>query len=114
MVVGQTKNSGYQAGARKTLNVAPGALWTLVVGAAGQQALGGTLSSTTAGVTTFVAGSHYRQRVADGVLQVRVVPATRGRATLALHMEQLVDEATREHVLARFTVCLDTFAVLCS
>jgi hypothetical protein len=72
----------------------------------------GPLSSTTAGVTTFVAGSHYRQRVADGVLQVRVVPATRGRATLALHMEQLVDEATRKATLTRFAQALQAFVVL--
>lgn len=114
MTVGQTQRSGFQAGARKTFNVAPAALWSMLVGQAGQQALGERepLSSTSVGVTTFVAGSHYRRRRNDGVLQVRVVPAAGGRATLALHVEHLPDEAGRVAALARFANTLEQFAHL--
>lgn len=112
-VVGQTQKSGFQAGARRTFGLAPDALWRLLVSADGQAALGatGALTATSPGVSTFVAGSHYRRLVDDGRLQVRVLSAARG-ATLALHLEKLTDAEHRAAVLTRFEAVLERFGVL--
>lgn len=106
---GETARGDYVAGARRTLAVAPEVLWAFVVSAAGQKWLGGkaALKSKTSDVTTFVAGSHYRRRVPEGLLQVRVLVAPRDRSTLALHMENLAGADVRAEALARLRRALD-------
>lgn len=112
--VGQTRGAGYQAGARRTFELAPSALWRLVTSVSGQRLLGASssLRATSPGVTTFKSQSHYRRRVPEGLLQVRVLSAVRGRATLALHLERLADAGARADALERLHAALAGFATL--
>lgn len=120
--VGLTKDTGWQAGARRTLACSVAALWAWVVSPEGQLALGpGTkmnptervpteaLGPTSPGVTTFVPGSHYRRKVPrQGTLatfQVRVLPAA-GGATLALMYQHLTDPEDRQAALEEFGLAL--------
>lgn len=107
--VGKTRDAGFQAGARRTLNLSAQSLWTLVTSTAGQRCLGfaGAAQSDAEGMSTFVDGSHSRRRVPEGLLQVRVLEATNGRATLALHLERLEDASARTDALARLKAALD-------
>ena len=101
-LVGMTKEGTFQAGMRRTVQASAEQLWQRVVSAEGQSALGGicALDRDTDGVSTWVPGSHYRRRLDQGLLQVRVLAATNGRATIALHMENLPDSRAREAALA--------------
>lgn len=112
--VGQTRSAGYQAGARKTFDLALPALWRLVTSLPGQRALGATrsLNAASPGVTTFVPQSHYRRRVPEGLLQVRVLPAARGRSTLALHLERLADPSARADALEQLHAALEVVGEL--
>lgn len=91
------------------MNVPAEALWALVTSTAGQRCLGfaGAAHSSAEGMSTFVEGSHYRRRVPEGLLQVRVLEATNERATLALHLERLEDASARADALARLKSALD-------
>lgn len=110
---GKTKTAGWQAGARRTFAVSRADLWKLLLSAQGQRLLGSrsarALNARTPGVSTFVDGSHYRQKGRNGLLQVRVLAAARGRATLALHREQLPDADARASALRRMKRTLDGF-----
>jgi plasmid stability protein len=117
-VVGRTATAGFEAGARRTLELAPETLWRLVTSAEGQRRLGSKaepLRPDSPGVTTFVEGSHYRRQVSalqrrHSTLQVRVLTATGGRSTLALHREQLSNAAEREEVLKALRLALQGFS----
>ncbi len=114
-----TKDAGFQAGARRTFDLAPDALWRLVISPAGQGLLGGDgkkLGPDSLGIRAF-GESHYRRRIpassgGESLLQVRVIPASRGRSTLALHRELIRDARERAAVLAELGVALDAFAEL--
>lgn len=99
--IGMTKDGTFQAGMRRTLTTSPERLWQHVISAEGQRALGKIcpLNRDADGVSTFVPGSHYRRRLDQGLLQVRVLPAAHGKATIALHMEGLSDPQAREATL---------------
>jgi hypothetical protein len=111
--IGLTKDTGWQAGARRTFPLSLDALWTLVVSAQGQGWLGWPaepLLSGSPGVTTFVEGSHYR-RYREGskaVFQLRVLQAATG-ATLALMAQNLTSENERYLTLEQFEQSLALF-----
>lgn len=119
--VGLTKDTGWQAGARRTLACSVAVLWAWVVSPEGQGALGpGTtrddrepLGPNSPGVTTFVPGSHYRRKVPRcgtlATFQVRVLPAATG-ATLALMYQHLTGPEDRQAALEEFERALEEAA----
>lgn len=114
---GQARDGTWAAGARRTLDAGSEALWRLVVTSQGQELLGftpGSIDPGAEGVTTFVEASHYRRRISVGdrtaILQVRVLPVSRNRTTLALHAEGLPDEASRQAILETFQDALARFS----
>lgn len=112
--VGKTKNSGWQAGARKTFPVSPDRAWQWLVSAEGLQTwLGsGTISDlnprskfglndgTQGEIRVFKPGSHIRLTwqpkgwFKPSTIQVRVIPNGR-KTTIAFHQENLPDAGTR-------------------
>jgi uncharacterized protein YndB with AHSA1/START domain len=130
--VGKTKSAGWQVGMRRTLPIAPDDAWRLVTSPEGVRAWLGegdatplapgrayTLADGSGGeVRVLKPGSHLRITwhpegwPRPSTIQVRVIPAARGRATLALHQEHMPDAAARERRLAHFAAALDELARL--
>lgn len=123
---GQTRDAGFQAGARRTLAVAPAQAWEFLVSPAGAATwLGDTggaalakgarlalADGSSAEVTVFEPGSHLRMRWQPGdwprpaIIQLRVI-ASGARATVAFHQEQLPGPAEREQRLQYYAAALD-------
>ena len=130
--VGKTKSAGWQAGMRRTLPIAPDDAWRLVTSPEGVRAWLGkgdaapldrgrayTLADSSSGeVRVLKPGSHLRLTWhPDGwprpsIIQVRVIPAAHGKATIALHQEHMPDAAARERRLKHFAAALDELARL--
>ncbi|NPV55113.1 MAG: SRPBCC domain-containing protein [Anaerolineae bacterium] len=128
-LTGQTRDAGWQMGARRTFPVTPARAWEWLLspegladwlGAGAQLDLVGgalyTLPDGTRGeVRVFKPGSHLRltwqppgwQR--PSTIQVRVLSAKRG-STLAFHQEHLPDANARAERLAHFQAVLDGLA----
>jgi uncharacterized protein YndB with AHSA1/START domain len=124
--VGLTRDTGFQAGARRTLPVSLDRAWALVTSPEGMEAwLGGDPGvPLEAGRPYEIPGgptgeirvakplSHLRLTWQPGswsrpsTLQLRVLPAAAG-TTIALHQEHLPDADARERRLARFAEALD-------
>jgi hypothetical protein len=123
--VGQTAQSGFQVGVRKTLPFTADEMWSALLSPEGTSIwLGGqveitegasfSLENGTAGaIRVYTPGSHVRLTwqpagwERPSVVQVRVIPAKTG-TTLSFHQEQLDGPATRavmkkhwEDVIAR-------------
>lgn len=120
MTTGQTKDTGWQAGMRRTLPLALDDTWSLLLSPEGLAAW------LAPGVRDLRAGEPYRaddgttgevrslrpgdrvrvtwqppERTADATLQIMVLPAATG-TTVGLHAERLADAADREELLERF------------
>jgi hypothetical protein len=120
--VGQTESAGFQAGARRTYDLSPAEAWELLVSARGAELLvGRAVPLEPAGrggawegepvayaITTFSPGSHLRMRwslpgwTSHSILQLRILPASGGRATVSIHQERLAGPAEREAMLERW------------
>jgi len=120
--VGLTKDSGYQAGARRTFEIGAAKAWSLLVSARCNELLTGRkaalegegpLSSwegppVAYQMTTYAPGSHLRMKwresgwTSDSTFQARVIPAPRGKTTIAFHQERLVDSGARAAMLERW------------
>lgn len=125
-VVGQTADTGFQIGARRTLPIAPEEAWRLVTSPEGVRAwLGdargfavekGAEYSTANGAVGVVRvakpGSHLRVTwqppgwVRASTIQVRVIPAGE-KTTISLHQEHLPGAADREERRRFFQAALD-------
>jgi uncharacterized protein YndB with AHSA1/START domain len=125
-VTGQTRDTGFQVGVRRTLPLSPEEAWRLVtspaavrewlgVGAGVEWERGRTyaLADGAAGEVRVVKpGSHVRLtwRPAGweraSLIQVRVLPAA-GGATVSFHQEHLPDAAARERRREHFAAALD-------
>ncbi len=123
---GQTRDAGFQAGARRTLAVTPARAWAFLVSPAGAATwLGDTGGAavaqgtrlalpdgSSAEVTVFEPGSHLRMRWQPGdwprasIMQLRVI-ASGERATVAFHQEHLPGPDEREQRLQHFADALD-------
>jgi hypothetical protein len=120
--VGLTAGAGWEMGSRRTYGIGAEEAWALVVSPRFNELLTGRKAaiegdgplSSWAGppvayeVTTFAPGSHFRMKwreagwSADSILQVRVIPAPRGRTAIAFHQERLADSRARESMLRRW------------
>jgi hypothetical protein len=110
------------AGVRRTYDIGVAEAWALIISAEGNELLTGrraalapdrTLSAWEGPpiayeLTTFAPGSHFRMswrksgRPSDTTLQLRVIAAPRGRATIAIHQEKLADARERERMPAHW------------
>jgi uncharacterized protein YndB with AHSA1/START domain len=124
--VGLTKDTGYQIGARRTLQVGLDEAWRLVTSPEGMgvwlgeaEALDFTpgaayrLADGAAGeIRVFKPGSHLRLTWQPSgwprasTIQVRVIPS-RGKTVIAFHQEHLPDGQAREARRAHFSAALD-------
>ena len=126
--VGETKEAGFQVGARRTFDVAPERAWKLLTSARGtavwlgpgapaRLAEGGAyeLDDGTAGEVRVLSDAHLRltwqppgwERPAT--VQVRVIPRD-GRTVVAFHQEHLPGPAERERRKAFYLAALDELA----
>jgi uncharacterized protein YndB with AHSA1/START domain len=125
--VGKTRDTGYVVGMRRTLPVGLTEAWRLVTSPGGVQAWLGdgarvewvpgreyALADGSAGVVRVVEPeSHLRLTWQPGgwprpsTIQLRVIAAAGGRATIALHQEHLPDAAARAERRAHFAAALD-------
>jgi hypothetical protein len=106
---GQTADGTWEIGVRRTLDVSPEEAWLrLPELLAGDDAVG-EQRSVTEGVVT-----RYAYRPAgwahDSTLQLRVLPAAGGRATVAVHHERLPDAAAREEMRRHWTAAVEALA----
>lgn len=119
--VGLTKSTGYEVGARKTLDVSPQQAWDFLTSPAGRQLWLGdspdfqwvkghhyeTGEGTTGEVRVLNPGSHFRLSwqptgwKQPSTLQVRVVPRA-GKTVIAFHQEHLSGPAQREAMRKRW------------
>ncbi len=129
--VGQTRNTGFEIGARRTLPVTPADAWQLLLSPEGIAAwLGvtpnllcnpGERYETTDGaageVRVYTPGSHLRLTwqppgwARASTVQVRVIPSGEG-TTLAFHQEHLPDAAARAVRSAHYSTALDVLESL--
>jgi len=129
---GLTKGAGFEAGSRRTYGLSPTEAWSLIVSSRGNELLTGRrapLEGDGPGavwegppvayeVTTFVPASHFRMKwrlaewPAPSILQVRVLPAAKGRTTIAFHQERLADAEAREAMLRRWEGIHERFAAI--
>jgi hypothetical protein len=117
--IGSTKGAGFEAGSRRTYDLAPEAAWALLVSPWGGALLTGRAVAIGPGanwsegpiefeVTTFSPPSHFRMKwrlpgwAEHSILQVRVLRAAGGRATVAIHQERLSGPEARREMLARW------------
>ncbi len=118
-VVGQTAESGFQIGVRRTLPYSEDALWSAVLSPEGMRIwLGGPTelesgaaysleNGTTGQIRVYAPGSHLRLTwqpsgwERPSVVQIRVIPAKKG-TTLSFHQEQLDGASTREAMRAHW------------
>ncbi|MDQ2807503.1 MAG: SRPBCC domain-containing protein [Chloroflexota bacterium] len=125
-LVGQTRDVGFEIGARRTLPLAPDAAWRLLLSPAGLACwLGagaalpltpGTRYALADGaigeVRVYQPGSHLRLTwqppgwVRPSTVQVRVLPSGE-RTTIAFHQEHLPDAAARAARSAYYSAALD-------
>lgn len=123
---GQTRDAGFQVGARRTLAVTPAQAWEFLVSPEGTTtwlgdtggaalAAGARLALPNGGsayVTVFDPGSHLRMRwqpgvwPRDSIIQLRVIPSGK-RATVAFHQEHMPGPAEREQRQQHFVAALD-------
>ncbi|HEX2080583.1 MAG TPA: SRPBCC domain-containing protein [Longimicrobium sp.] len=126
-VLGETADTGFQVGVRRTVPLAPEDAWRLLTSAEGVRTwLGGepglrwekgeryTLQDGAAGeVRVFKPGSHLRMTWQPrgwpraSTIQVRVMPASGGRSVLSFHQEHLPGPAEREERRAFFEAAAD-------
>lgn len=124
--IGQTRDTGFQVGVRRTLPIPPNDAWRLLTSQAGAQLWLGAVpvpeltqglhyrleDGTSGEITVFEPGSHLRltwQRpgwVRPSIVQLRVLPSGQ-RATIAFHQEHLPGLAEREERRAFYTSVLD-------
>ena len=129
--VGQTKDVGFQVGARKTIAVSPQTVWDFLTSAEGFRLWLGELSNwqlekgarykTTEGtvgefrVINPGTGGHLRltwqPRHWDNpsTVQVRIIP-NKEKTTISFHQEHLQDAQTREAMRQRWQQVLDKLA----
>ena len=123
--VGQTAAVGYEIGVRRTLAVTPEQAWALLASPEGMKAWLGVAADMTEAAPyrtgdgregefrVVKPGSHVRlgYAVAPGppqsTLQVRVLPAASGRATLSFHHEKLASADERERMRVHWGRVLD-------
>jgi hypothetical protein len=106
---GQTADGTWEVGVRRTLDIPPEQAWRrLPELLAGDDAVV-EQRSVTEGV---VARYAYRRPgwAHDTTLQLRVLPAADGRATVAVHHERLPDAAAREEMRRRWTAAIEALA----
>ncbi len=124
--VGQTRDTGFQVGVRRTLSIPLADAWQLLTSREGArlwlgeipeaelaQDLGYRLEDGTSGsVTVFEPGSHLRMTwqppgwARPSIIQLRVLPSGE-RTTVAFHQEHLPGPAEREERRAFYTGALD-------
>lgn len=124
--VGQTKDAGFQIGARRTLPIAPELAWRLLTSASGLRLwLGETAGLSFTPGTTYLLGDGTRGEVRvsrhnhharltwqpvgwerPSTIQVRVIAAG-ANTTIAFHQEWLPGTAEREQRRAVFAAALD-------
>ncbi|GAB4214666.1 MAG: hypothetical protein OHK0022_53520 [Roseiflexaceae bacterium] len=123
---GQTRDTGFQVGVRRTLSIPPADAWQLLTSQQGARLWLGDLpeaglaqgvsyrleDGTSGAVTVFEPGSHLRLTwqppgwARPSVIQVRVLPSGE-RTTVAFHQEHLPSPAEREQRRAFYTSVLD-------
>lgn len=121
--IGLTRDSGWQAGVRRTLPVSPEKAWEFLLSPDSVRVWLGGINplvpeakfnlpdGTRCEITIFQPGSHLRMRwqppdyAQPAILQVRLLPA--GKNTIvAFHQEKLPDAAARQQRLAFYRTAL--------
>jgi hypothetical protein len=106
---GQTADGTWEVGVRRTIDLDPAEAWRRLPSLlAGDEAVGEQRSVTEGEVTRFAYRRPEWER--DSTLQLRVLPASGGRATVAIHHERLPDAAAREAMRERWTGALEALA----
>lgn len=131
-MVGQTRDVGFQVGARRTLPIPLGAAWDMLLGPRGLAVWLGELASAELAqgqpyaladgrggvVRVLREGSHLRLtlgRAGDArasTVQLRLLPQGQ-RTTVAFHEEHLPGPAEREQRRQFYHAALDALAALC-
>lgn len=125
---GQTRDAGFQVGARRTIAVAPAQAWVFLVSPAGAALWLGDTGGAALGagvrfegadgagqVSVFEPGSHLRLSWQPGgwprpsIIQLRVL-ANGARATVAFHQEHMPGPAEREQRQQHFAAALGRIA----
>lgn len=125
MPTGLTQNSGYQVGARKTIDVPPEKAWDYLLSPMGLNSWLGTVAGelqehepfeTKEGgkglITIFKPGSHLRMKWQppdwnhDSLLQLRMIP-NMGRTTISFHQERMLDKAQRDEMKVHWNEVLE-------
>lgn len=127
--VGLTRDSGWQAGVRRTLSIPPEKAWdfllspeSVCVWLGGKNSLDAEANfnlpdGTRCEITVFQPASHLRMRwqppdyAQPAILQVRLLPVG-GKTVIAFHQEKLPDAAARKQRLAFYRTALARLAEL--
>jgi len=111
-VTGQTKDAGWQVGARRTLPLELDQAWDLLTTSPWLQRWSGltVLDAGDPAVRSLTAQCVVRVRTAQSLVQLRLQPAASG-TTLAFHEEHLPDEQARSRRKDHWARLLDDLEV---